>query len=256
MQVTHVKLQVGCRCREAWAEVDDPRRPRDALWRLASPQRGYFTARQALDAGFSYQLQHFHSRVGNWLRVDRGVYRFREYQDLPDEETDVLVRWSLWSRGEGVVSHSSALAVHDLGIANPELVHLTVPVGFRRRDTSVVLHRAPLSPDDVEHHQGFRVTSPVRAVAESAEDWIDQDVLDSAVDDLLRRGLASRARLLSAAAALGPRAELGVERALRAAGPTSRADSSPRPDTSFRPDPPGHSDNTARTDGPGRPDEP
>jgi hypothetical protein len=219
MHAVYAKLQLACRCWEVWFEVDDARRPRDVLWRLASPQRGYFTAGQALDAGFSYQLQHFHSRAGNWIRVERGVYRFREYDDLPDEDTDPLVRWSLWSRGEGVVSHSTALAVHDLGIANPELIHLTVPPGFRRKDTSVVLHRATLPPDEVEVHQGFRVTSPVRAVVESAADWIDQDVLDSAVIDLLNRGMASRARLLSAAAAVGARAELGVERALRATPP-------------------------------------
>jgi hypothetical protein len=228
VHAVYAKLQLGCRCWEVCSEVDDARRPRDVLWRLASPQRGYFTAGQALDAGFSYQLQHFHSRAGNWIRVERGVYRFREYDDLPNEDTDPLVRWSLWSRGEGVVSHSTALAVHDLGIANPELIHLTVPPGFRRKDTSVVLHRAMLAPEEMEQHPGFHVTSPVRAIIESAADWIDQDVLDSAVNDLLSRGIASRARLLRAAAGLGPRAELGVERALAALPPPATANADGR----------------------------
>jgi hypothetical protein len=188
---------------------------RDALWRLASQQRGYITAAQALSAGYSYQAQHFHSRRGNWTRVDRGLYRLREFDHLPAEGDEQYVRWSLWSRDRAVVSHLSALSIHDLGIANPAEIHLTVPTGFRQSDRTVVLHRADLAPDDVEHRPGFRVTTPLRAICESAATGTDQDVIDTAVADLLERGLATRRQLLHAAQRLGPRAELGVERALK-----------------------------------------
>lgn len=194
----------------------DERSPRDRLWRVASRQRGYFTAAQALQAGYSYQAQQFHKQRGNWTRIDRGIYRFREYLDLPSHDTDHFVRWSLWSRGRAVVSHTSALAVHDLGIANPAEIHLTVPPGFRQNDSAVVLHRGELSDQDIEQHEGFRVTNPLQAVAETAASAADQDVIDSAVAELLSRGAASRQRLLHAAQKLGPQAELGVERALRA----------------------------------------
>ncbi|MFF5424518.1 MULTISPECIES: hypothetical protein [unclassified Streptomyces] len=190
--------------------------PRDLLWRLAVEQRGYFTAAQALRAGYSYQAQHFHVRHRNWTRVDRGIYRFREYEHMPSSETDSLVRWSLWSRGRAIISHTTALAVHDLGTANPSEVHLTVPPGFRQKDPAVVLHRAPLTESEVEQHEGFRVTTPVRAIVECAAAAVDQDVIDSAVADVLERGMSSRRRLLHAAQELGARAELGVERALRA----------------------------------------
>lgn len=194
----------------------DPRGPRDVLWRVAGQQRGYFTAAQALAAGYSYQSQRFHAQRGNWLYIDRGIYRFREYNDMPGEENDHLVRWSLWSRGRAVVSHTSALAVHDLGTANPSQVHLTVPTGFRQKNATIVLHRADLDQNDIDQHEGFRVTTPVRAITETAELGIDQDILDSAIADLLDRGTATRRRLLHAAQRLGTRAELGVERALRA----------------------------------------
>ena len=62
--------------------------PRARLWRRAGRQRGYFTAAQAREDGYSYQAQHFHVRRGNWIRVDRGVYRFREFADLPSGEND------------------------------------------------------------------------------------------------------------------------------------------------------------------------
>ncbi|MFI5990815.1 hypothetical protein PZB75_07555 [Streptomyces sp. AM 4-1-1] len=189
---------------------------RDRLWRLASRQRGYFTAAQALGVGYSYQAQHFHVRHRNWTRIDRGIYRFREYEHLPSSETDSLVRWSLWSRGRAVISHTTALAVHDLGTANPSEVHLTVPPGFRQKDLAVVLHRASLAETEIEQHEGFRITTPVRAIVECAAAAVDQDVLDSAVADVLERGMSSRRRLLHAAQELGSRAELGVERAMRA----------------------------------------
>lgn len=188
---------------------------KDALWHLASQQRGYFTAAQALGAGYSYQGQHFHSRRGNWTRIDHGLYRLREFDHLPVEGDEQYVRWSLWSRGRAVVSHLSALSVHDLGIANPAEIHLTVPASFRQSDHTVILHRADLTPDDVEHRLGFRVTIPLRAICESAAAGTDQDIVDTAVADLLERGLATRRQLLHAAQRLGPRAELGVERALK-----------------------------------------
>jgi predicted transcriptional regulator of viral defense system len=191
-----------------------PRSARDRLWRVAARQQGYFTAAQALDEGFSYQVQRFHAQRGNWLRIDRGIYRFREYLDLDGSDTDSLVRWTLWSKNQAVVSHLTALAVHDLGVANPETVHLTVPPRFRQANPSVILHRDLLEEDDILQREGFRVTTPLRAIAETAATAADQDVIDSAVSDLLARGEATRRQLLYAAQRLGPHSSLGVERAL------------------------------------------
>lgn len=192
------------------------RGPRDELWRVAAAQRGYFTAAQALAVGYSHQAQRFHAQRGNWIRVDRALYRFREFTDLPSEPDDHLVRWSLWSRERAVVSHVTALSVHDLGIANPAQIHLTVPAGFRQKDPSVILHRAELTPDEIESRTGFRLTTPVRAIIETAAAGMDQDVVDAAVADILQRGQATRRQLLRSAVGLGPRAELGIERAMRA----------------------------------------
>jgi hypothetical protein len=190
--------------------------PRARLWQRAAGQRGYFTAAQALTDGYSYPLQHFHTQRGNWLRIDHGLYRFREFADLPAENYDHLIRWAMWSGGRAVVSHATALGVHDLGIANPAEINLTVPRNFRKRDAAVVLHRAHLEPADIEEREGFRVTTPVRAIAESAADGLQQDSIDSAVADVLDRGGATRSQLLRAAQHAGKAAELAVERALRA----------------------------------------
>lgn len=89
---------------------------RRARWRrlfdLVSGQAGYFSAAQALDLGYSYQAHAHHVAAGNWLRVDRGIFRLAEW--VPGEH-DELARWTLWSKGRAVVSHESALEVHDIG---------------------------------------------------------------------------------------------------------------------------------------------
>ncbi len=188
----------------------DRQQLRRALLRLAGSQHGYFTAAQALSVGYSYQAQKFHADRGNWQRVDRGLFRL---PDWPVSDQDHLVRWSLWAAGAAVVSHESALAQHSLGDVNPARLHLTVPPGFRRQDPAVVLHRAALRPAEIEDRDGFRVTTPVRALAECSGAGMAQEGLASAVADALVMGVTPRA-LRDAAAGLGARAELGIERAL------------------------------------------
>ena len=62
------------------------------------------------------------------------------------------------------------------------------------------------------------MTTPGRALAECAEAKIEQQWLESAVNDALERGLTTPRRLRDAAAELGAVAEFGVHLALEAAG--------------------------------------
>lgn len=187
---------------------------RERLWDLAVSQRGYFTAAQAREAGYSHQAQRYHRLRGHWLRVDHGIYYLHEYLVLPGENGDHFARWTLWSHGRGVVSHTSALTVYDLGIANPAEIHLTVPPKFRKDHHGVSLHRGRLTPDEIEQHEGFRATTPTRAIVETSAAAMDQDIVTTAVADALERGLTTRQKLHTAAERLGERARLGVERAL------------------------------------------
>ena len=56
----------------------DRRDLRRRLFGLASEQAGYFTAAQAKSLGYSYQAQAHHVGAGNWLRVNRGLFRLAE----------------------------------------------------------------------------------------------------------------------------------------------------------------------------------
>jgi predicted transcriptional regulator of viral defense system len=185
---------------------------RRQLAALAAAQSGYFTAAQALEVGYSYQAQKYHSDRGNWQRVDRGLYHLPEW---PGGQHEDLVRWSLWSRGKAVVSHESALAVYDLGDANPPYVHLTVPPTFRSTAPGVRLHRAELPDGDVRQQDGFRMTTPLRSLLDVAAETTDVEQLATAIGDALRQGLVTRRQLLARGDAVGPRAALAIERALR-----------------------------------------
>jgi len=185
---------------------------RRRLAALAATQSGHFTASQALAVGYSYQSQKFHADRGNWLRIDRGLFRLPEW---PIGKHDDLVRWSLWSRARAVVSHETALSVHDLGDVNPAVTHLTVPPNFRPRAAGVELHKAELPESDVWQHEGYRVTTPIRTLLDIASTDVDLDQLVTAIEDASTRWPATRRDLLSRADDFGDHAALRIERALQ-----------------------------------------
>ncbi|MHC5212421.1 MAG: type IV toxin-antitoxin system AbiEi family antitoxin domain-containing protein [Planctomycetota bacterium] len=165
-------------------------------------QGGYVTAKQARAAGFDYSHLAYHVSAGNIERAGRGLYRLPE---IPRSEHDQLIRLSLLSRGRAdtpraVVSHASALALHDLSDAMPRKVHLTVPPGWRQHlPRTCVLHRGRLGPKDTEAWTGFRVTTPLRTLLDVAADpRTSAELLERAVEDALERGLVRRSQLVGA----------------------------------------------------------
>lgn len=193
----------------------DPQTLRRRLSQLAGERGGYFSAAEALSAGYSYPAQHYHQRRGDWHRIERGIYRLADWPEAPDAD---LIRWTLWSRDQAVVSHETAIAVHELGDIMAALIHLTVPPGFHARaPSSAVVHRAELPPRDVEARVGFRVTDPERSILDVAP-TMEIDRLARVIEEAIQRGLTSPARLRQRADGFGADAALGIERALRQVG--------------------------------------
>ena len=196
----------------------DPQENARALYQIAAAQGGYFTAAQARQTGYAYSQQHFHVSRGNWLKIDRGLFRLR---DFPPGEREDLIRWSLWSRNQksvpqAVVSHDTALTVHELSDAMPAQVHLTVPPGFRKKvPPGCVLHKAVLTPGEIESRTGYRVTTPLRTLLDVADSPLSQEHLNRAVRDALERGLVRR-RLLETAPC-SPKSRRRLDQALAAA---------------------------------------
>lgn len=190
----------------------DRRDARHRLQALAHQQAGYVTARQAVTLGYSHQSQKYHVDHGSWARVERGIFRLRGW---PATIEDSYVLWSLWSGGCGVLSHATALAVHDIGVLDPGVVHLTVPPGFRAQHPTVVTTVARLPGADVEDRGAYRVTTPLRTLLDLAADReTDQESVDDAVSEALERDVVTPYDLRARSDDLGDRAALRVERAL------------------------------------------
>ena len=162
---------------------------------MAEGQQGYFTAKQAAEAGYKLGSQAYHVKSGNWMRVERGIYRLARFPQSAEEQ---LVIYALWSRNrlgdqEGVYSHQTALSIHELSDVNPSKLHLTVPTAFRRRarvPKILVLHRASLDKKDIEQRQGFAVTRPLRAIADvSGAESVSRDIIKQALTEGRKRGL-------------------------------------------------------------------
>ena len=164
----------------------------DALFAVAEGQQGYFTSKQATNAGYQLGSQAHHVKSGNWTRVERGIYRLTRFPQSPEEQ---LVIYALWSRNregrpEGVYSHQTALSIHELSDVNPAKLHMTVPVAFRRTAKTpnvLVLHRSNLDQKDIELRQGFAVTRPLRTIADLA-------VAESTARDLVQQALMAGRR--------------------------------------------------------------
>jgi predicted transcriptional regulator of viral defense system len=192
----------------------DRRDLRRRLFNGVAEQAGYFTAAQAKQLGYSYQAQAHHVAAGNWLRVDRGLFRLAEWiADVHDE----LAYWNLWSKARAVVSHETALAVHGIGEFESSRVHLTVPPRFTMRHDALVLHVADLPNTDVVQRTGFRITSVTRSVIDVAGRSPDEDQLSRVISEAQQQGLLSLRSLRSRAEAVDVRAALNIERALHRA---------------------------------------
>jgi predicted transcriptional regulator of viral defense system len=173
------------------------------LYEIAEGQQGYFTAKQAKECGFIESAQTYHAQAGNWVREHRGIYRLAHF---PQTDQSHLALWSLWSRNrqekpEGVYSHQTALAIHDLSDLMPSKLHMTVPRAFRRNSQIpkiLVLHFGDLTATDIEARSGFRVTRPLRTIIDLLQSGeIPRETLVQALKEALSRGLITRNQMRS-----------------------------------------------------------
>ena len=176
---------------------------RSRLYLVAERQAGYFTAAQALEAGYSYPTQTYHQQRGHWIRDGWGLYRLRLFPRTPHED---LVRLMLWSRNrrgdpQAVVSHESALAAYELSDVLPAKTHLTVPRRFRKdAPEGVILHHGDMPADDARERDGFRVTTPLRTLLDVAASPLSPEHVEAAVREALGQGLVRLAEFAAAAA--------------------------------------------------------
>lgn len=164
------------------------------LLKIAISQGGYFTAKQALKAGFSYRAQKYYIETKHWVKAGRALYRF---DFIPFSKYDEYIKTSFWSRDkddnpQAVISHKSALEVHGIGDIIPGKIYFTVPKTFRKKMIrSYICHKEELAKKDIENREGFKVTTPVKAIIDITEK-VDPEQLKKAIYDAYMKGLISQ----------------------------------------------------------------
>ena len=163
---------------------------------LANTQGGYFTARQAAETGYGSAHLKYHLEAGNFDRVGRGLYRI---PTLPHAEHDDLLRLWLSSRGhddrpQAVISHHTALALHELAEFIPTTIHMTVPTSYRKVvPKGCMLHRGLMPARDAQELSSFRVTNPLRTLEDLSTDaTFPTEQFERAVGKAVRGGLIGR----------------------------------------------------------------
>jgi len=165
---------------------------------MAGDQAGYFTAAQARTAVLHQVRLVQLAQQGDIERVSRGVYRFARFPVSRHGHFMEAVLWPQVRRPDvvGVISHESALAMHELSDASPARVHVTLPTAVRiRRDVpkGLVIHYADLASEDVERVEGVPVTTPERSIRDAHASHLGNELVTQAIADGRRSGALSTA---------------------------------------------------------------
>jgi predicted transcriptional regulator of viral defense system len=168
------------------------------LYQIASEQDGYFTTKQAISAGYETNSHPYHIKTGNWIREHRSIYRLANY---PFGDRSDLMLWYLWSRNrneepQGVYSHETSLAVHELSDLNPSKLHMTVPRDFRRNSRIpgiLVLHYGDVSPAEIDQVYGVKITNSIRTLTDIVmEGNLSEDLIIQAILEAIKRGAVTK----------------------------------------------------------------
>ena len=165
-----------------------------ALSAVAAEQGGLVTSAQAATVGVTPLTLSRLTAKGLLDRVSHGVYAFSVSPDLNRTirgewlalAPDVFVADRLRDPSLGVVSHTSAAVVHDLGDFLEPKHEFTMP-SRRQSRRPIRIHRGDLTSDDVTIADGMLVTTPQRTVADLVADFRDLEHVSRVVRDALRR---------------------------------------------------------------------
>ena len=159
----------------------------DDIAEVAKHQEGYVATYQV---DVSRQMFSHHESQGRLERVLPGIYRLAHFPMSDDEE---LIVGYLWSRQRGVISHQTALSLHDLSDVLPRAVDITLPVNeplpSQETPSWVMLHREDVAEDDRQWYHTVPVTTPARTILDLAVAGFDPELFRQALDEAQQRGL-------------------------------------------------------------------
>lgn len=153
-------------------------------------QGGYFSLREARAWGIGRQLLQHHIGSGFVRRVARAVFQLAHF--APSAHEDCVVAW-IWSRGEGVLSHATALRLHGLIDERPSSVHITLPTHWRRLRVrpppGIAVYVGAACREKTEGEPPLRFSGLDRALVESAWSGAESALVEAAFLRAHERGL-------------------------------------------------------------------
>lgn len=165
------------------------------LWDVAVDQYGYVTSTDARRLGINtVELGKLAAR-GQIEHVSYGIYRFPQ---LPVTPLDSYMLATLWANGRGVLSHDTALDLHDLCDINPSKLHITVPGRRPERQggEQYVVHSEPLDEDEVTRHEAIPIVTVAKAIAQGISSGVSTHLLTQALRTAQDRGAITPAEHL------------------------------------------------------------
>ena len=177
-----------------------------ALRDLQQRQLGLVTTDQAASLGISpSSLSRLVDR-GELERVLPRVYRATVVPPTMQQQVSAAV---LWAGPTAVVSYAAAGAIWRIEGVTCDRVELWVPRERSLRSGRVVIHRGEIAAVDRRVREGIAITSPARTLIDLAG-ALDGEVLEAAVEDVLRRGLTTAPTLRRRLDALGGKGRAGA----------------------------------------------
>jgi predicted transcriptional regulator of viral defense system len=156
----------------------------------AVAQHGLLTPDDAVAIGGTAHVLVQLAHRGQLERVGRRIYRVPELAGDPLEQyQEALLRLPA-----AVLSHDTALDLHDLCDINPIKVHVTIPAATRIRaelPAWLTVHRRDLADGETTWHEGLAIITPARAIIDGIETHVGQRFIDEAREAATRRGLLS-----------------------------------------------------------------
>jgi predicted transcriptional regulator of viral defense system len=165
---------------------------------VARDQHGLVRAADLREIGLDPKRLVDYSRRGLADHLGYGVYRLKL---IPPGPWDEFMQAALWPDGRGVLSHETALDLHDLCDVNPNHVDITVPTDYRTHreiPAAYRVHRRAVADGDVGSVHGIPVVAPARAIADGIEAGLRPTLIEQAIDTAEREAMitgATAARL-------------------------------------------------------------
>ena len=184
--------KMPCNTVPFWYAIVMPGRIWEQAFELATDQYGFITFSDILALGANpVRLRRWH-QSDKIDRVGHGIYRFKQ---IPTSRMDPYMLATLWPSGRGVLSHDTALELHELCDINPDKIHLSLPVNYRPRrqgGEQYVLHHDDIKDDELAWHEGVRIVTPEVAIRQAIQGAVPIHLVRQAIDKARRLGLVPK----------------------------------------------------------------